>query len=519
MIANLRTMRIACLLVPMFPLAARLRSEPELTATAAVVVAGNGSAAHVLAATRAARKAGVRPGMTLPQARTLLPGLIARARDAVSEAAAQEALLDAAGHFSPRVEDGGEGLAYADVDGLERHFPDERDLGRALIAAAKKDGLPARCGLASSKLAAHVAASLPDSPHVVPPGAEAAFLSPLPLARLSPEVGLAATLARWGLTTVGDFAKLPAPEIAGRLGEAGRALHDAARGLDPRPLVPRQPPLGFTEGMELEWPLVTLEPFLGMAEAALERLVARLSAHALGCVKLETDLRLEPDGHDVRALALPAPTRDTRTLLSLVRLDLERRPPGAPVAGFVFTAHPDAPRPGQLTLFGPAEISPDRLATALARLFALLGEGRVGSPRTVDGHLPERFALVPWEPPPPPVERKPPRAGRGLLAVRVLRPPLPLEVLVDGSSGPNGNPGTTSRPASLKSLANEATKGLPDLAGAVRVASGPWHLEEAWWSDAPVTREYWDVELSSGPLCRIFRNTASGDWFADGVYD
>ena len=542
LIANLRLMRIACLLVPMFPLAARLRSEPQLLGAAAAVVAGNGSAARVLAATREARKAGVRAGQTLPQARALLPGLVARARDAVSEAAAREALLDAAGRFSPRVEDGGEGMAFADVDHVRgdaaRRTPPcppdtlesllldrEHDLGRALIAAAKKEGLPARCGLASSKLAARVAASLthklartdaldPDSPCVVPPGGEAAFLAPLPLTRLAPEVGLASTLARWGLATVGDFARLPASEIAGRLGEAGRALHDVARGLDPKPLVPRQPPPGFTEGMDLEWPLVTLEPFLGMAEAALERLVARLSAHALGCVKLEIDLRLEPDGRDVRALALPAPTRDAKTLLSLVRLDLERRPPGAAVAGFAFTAQPDAPRPGQLTLFGPAEISPDRLATALARLFALLGEGRVGSPRTVDGHLPERFALVPWEPPPPPVERRPPRAGRGLLAVRVLRPPLPLEVLVDG----NGHR-VPSRPASLKALASEAIKGMPDLRGAVRVASGPWHLEEAWWSDAPVAREYWDVELSSGPLCRIYRDTASGDWFADGVYD
>jgi hypothetical protein len=82
----------------------------------------------------------------------------------------------------------------------------------------------------------------------------------------------------------------------------------------------------------------------------------------------------------------------------------------------------------------------------------------------------------------------------------------------------NGESDAPARPASLRSLAGEA-KGLPDLQGAVRVASGPWHLEEAWWSDAPVEREYWDVELSSGPLCRIYRNTASGDWFADGVYD
>ena len=45
-------MRLACLLVPMFPLAARLRSEPELSGTAAAVFAGNGNAARLVAATR-----------------------------------------------------------------------------------------------------------------------------------------------------------------------------------------------------------------------------------------------------------------------------------------------------------------------------------------------------------------------------------------------------------------------------------------------------------------------------------
>jgi protein ImuB len=514
-------MRLACLIVPMFPLAARLRSEPELAGTAAAVFAGNGNAARLVAATRPARKAGLTLGMTLPQARALLPKLVARGRDEASERAAEEALLDAAGRISPRVEDAGEGIVYLDLDGLHRHFPDERDLGRALIAAAKREGLPARCGIAGSKLAAHVAASLPGSPVVVPGGGEAAFLAPLPLSRLSPEVDLAGTLLRWGLRTVGDFAKLPAAEIAGRLGEAGRALHDVARGLDPRPFVPRRPSPGFAEGMSLEWPVVTLEPFLGMAQAALERLVRRLSDHASGCVKLDLELSLDPDGRDVRSLALPAPTRDARTLLSLVRLSLESKPPGAPVSGFVFTAHPDAPRPGQLTLFGPAEISPDRLATAMARLFALLGEGRAGSPRTVDGHRPERFALVPWTPPPSPPERKPPREGRGLLAVRVLRPALPLEVLVGGSGGAEDG-GPPPRPVSLRTLtdrAREAAKGMPDLQGSVRVASGPWHLEEGWWTGEAATRDYWDVELSTGSLCRIYRDTASGDWFADGIYD
>ena len=121
-------------------------------------------------------------------------------------------------------------------------------------------------------------------------------------------------------------------------------------------------------------------------------------------------MRLEPDGFQTRSVDLPAPTRDVKTLLTLVRLELEARPPGAPVAGFTFVAHPDRPREAQLTLYGPAALSPDKLATTLARLFALLGPDRVGSPRPVDGHRPERFALVDFSPPPPPGD--PPRAAR-----------------------------------------------------------------------------------------------------------
>ncbi|MBL8114729.1 MAG: hypothetical protein JNK60_17745, partial [Acidobacteria bacterium] len=114
--------RFLCIAVPLFPLAARLRSEPELRTEAAVVCDGNGSGAHVLAGTRLARTAGVTPGMTLAQARTLVPRLLARGRDTEVERAASEALLDAALLFSPRVEKTGEGLVTLDVTGLTRHM-------------------------------------------------------------------------------------------------------------------------------------------------------------------------------------------------------------------------------------------------------------------------------------------------------------------------------------------------------------------------------------------------------------
>ncbi len=53
----------------------------------------------------------------------------------------------------------------------------------------------------------------------------------------------------------------------------------------------------------------------------------------------------------------------------------------------------------------------------------------------------------------------------------------------------------------------------------VRVTAGPWTLEDGWWSNQPVERDYWDVELSGGGLYRVYRDRKTGDWFADGMYD
>src|SRR4029078_12023613 len=57
--ATTRLRAVPCLYVPLFPLAARLRSEPELRSEALVILEGNGPAARVAAANRLRRRSGV----------------------------------------------------------------------------------------------------------------------------------------------------------------------------------------------------------------------------------------------------------------------------------------------------------------------------------------------------------------------------------------------------------------------------------------------------------------------------
>ena len=501
--------RIACLFAPSFPLAARLRSETELAGAPLVICRGDGPAARIESVSRAAWRFGIRPGLSLARARSRLPGLIARSRDTVTEHAAHEVLMETASTLSPRIEDAAEDTVFADVSGMEKLFPGrngEMDMARMAILFAEKLSLMIQIGISGAKLPARIAASRRESPVVIPPGEEAAFLAGMPLEQLHLSAGLLRTLHRWGLKTLGDLAALPAADIGIRLGEEGRMARQQARGEDPSPLSPTPPPRVLSEGMELEWALVTIEALQAALRPCLENLHLRLAQRDLLCRILELELGLEPEGSDRRMIRLPLPVRDVDSLLGMIALQLEAGPPRAPVISFRCIIHPAVPENGQLSLFGPPEIHPDSLALTLSRLTARLGTEHVGSPRLVDSHLPGSCGSGPFDPSPSPRLASP--RSRGLLSVRVLRPPVPLTVRAAGGADP-------SPPVSLKNLPGTR----PRIQGLVRIASGPWQLEEGWWKTEGISRQYWDVEISGGGLYRIFRNPDRDEWYADGIYD
>ena len=77
----------------------------------------------------------------------------------------------------------------------------------------------------------------PEGLTVVRPGEEAAFLAPLPV-RVLWGVGpvTAERLARIGVTTVGDLARIPEEQLRARFGSHGTEMAYRARGIDGRKL-------------------------------------------------------------------------------------------------------------------------------------------------------------------------------------------------------------------------------------------------------------------------------------------
>ena len=58
--------------------------------------------------------------------------------------------------------------------------------------------------------------------------------------------------------------------------------------------------------------------------------------------------------------------------------------------------------------------------------------------------------------------------------------------------------------------------GRPHAVGAraVEAVRESWLVEDRWWSDRPLRRRYWEVVTDDGRNLVVFREVASGRWYA-----
>ena len=213
--------------------------------------------------------------------------------------------------FSPRIERHGASSVVLDVGGLGRLLGDAQAIGAELDRAAAGSAASLRIAIARTQTAARLLAiGCPGL--TVAPGEVAAAIAPLPIealrafmddedeeirggnaaTRMKATVGRLDTFRRWGLTTLGDIAALPAADLSERMGQAGLALQQLARGVDRAPLVPDPGVPRFVQSMELEWPIDSLEPLSFVLARLLDPLSSALERADRGAAALRLDLRL-----------------------------------------------------------------------------------------------------------------------------------------------------------------------------------------------------------------------------------
>ena len=545
-------MPFACIYVPNFSIAAALRAEPELHAHPVAIFEGKPPLEKIIAVNERAQQLGISCGMPKAQAE-LCSELALRPRSALHESSAHSALLDCAQSFSPTVEDSASDTVLLNLSGMESLLGSIPKISRAIADRAAALGLSASIASASNPDAALLAARGFPGVTVIPSGKEAEQLGSLPTNVLFHDHlegdekksadSLLETLDRWGIRNLRALAALPEIALTERLGQQGLHLQQLARGAVCRTLIPVEAPPIFEEAIELEHPIVLLEPLAFLMNRLLEQLCARLGSRALSTQELRLTLELsnltgvedefenlglpsESDGTSdihvrtqvikerhtqfTRKLSLPLPMLDAKVFLKLLQLDLNAHPPGAPIMKIHIAAEPARPRSAQGGLFLPPAPEPEKLELTLARIAGIVGEQKVGAVELLDTHHPEGFRMrrfvaevarkIPQKKTPDAAE-----AQSAVTALRRLRPPVRANVTLE-----NGQPVRLVCPKKK------------EMQGEVLWKAGPWRFSGDWWEREAWSRDEWDLAVRNGEAISFYRlihDLLGGGWFVEGMYD
>jgi nucleotidyltransferase/DNA polymerase involved in DNA repair len=286
-------MRIACILIPHFPVAVERQRDPALRGRPVVIGETADQRKAVLDCSPETEAQGARAGMPLRQALALscdavfLPPHPSLYRDVF------ESVLEALEGFSPEVEESSLGRAYLNVAGLALHYEGELDMGERIIRSLRDTtGLVASAGIAEGKFVAWTAAvtSEPGQVCTVPAGKEAEFLCPLDLSLLPAAPDTLRRLELYGLHTMGDLAALPLGPLQAQFGGEGKRLWELAQGVDKEALRPRRQEEVLVESMRFPAAAVSVEALVVACRRLLVRLHWRLHGRAARCLRLRAIL-------------------------------------------------------------------------------------------------------------------------------------------------------------------------------------------------------------------------------------
>ncbi|HET9171487.1 MAG TPA: DNA polymerase Y family protein [Actinospica sp.] len=513
----------------------------------AAVLVGEGARATVLACSAAARAAGVRRGQRVRDAQRLCPQLRAHPRDEPAEERAFEPVVRAVEGVAAGVEVVRPGLIALAAPGPARYHGGEARLALLVREAVADvggsdtrepaDPLGCGVGIADGAFAAGLAARLPvDEPLIVPPGGAEKFLAPYPL-RVFDRAELTDLLERLGVRTLGDFAALPAADVANRFGPVGVQAHRLSRGLDPRPPAARRPGEDLSALHLFDPPAERDEQVLFAAKSLADAWRGRLAAAGVTCASVRIELATESgaeyarswrDG-DALGSALSAQALAQRVRWQLDGWRSRTAAAGAraheasvaeiaadPLVALRLVPGPLAVDTGSQQALWGRETVPDRVGRAAERVQALLGHDGVTLLHLTGGRDPAaRIARTPWGEQPaadPAADPRAPWPGAVPEPAPPLLPEDPPPVLLLDEKGAHvevsGRVRLSARPAVLV-LGGRA---LP-VAG----WAGPWPYHERPWHPAAGRRRA-RLQLSTADGRAFLLVTEHNSWRVEGVY-
>lgn len=463
---------------------------------------------------------GLRLGMTLAQARALVPQVATSEADRAADACCLNAMAEACEIFTPLVALRGADGLILDITGCAHLFGGERNLGQAARRCLHRWGVQAQAAIASTPEAAWALARFRHGT-IASPGGEEALSRALPLVALDQGADATIALSRAGFRTLGDLAERPSKLLSARFGEGLVSALRRVLGREDIRITPLRAPPEVMAERHFPEPLGLMESLLKTLERLAGDVMAALETRGEGGRAFEASF-FRSDGA-VRRIRIETaqPSRDPAVLMRLVRLRIEAlADPIDPGFGFdalrlaVVRAEPLHAAQARL---GGEETARDQakgLTDLVDRLIARFGRENVLRFVAEDTHDPVRaggtapwLATAPcrWEAPEP---GQPPARPLTLFTC-----PQPIDVLAEVPDSPP--------------LRFRWRRVLHE----VMLAEGPERIAPEWWREAPgggdrppATRDYYRVENAQGHRFWIFReglyedSTARLRWFMHGLF-
>ena len=308
-------------------------------------------------------------------------------------------------------------------------------------------------------------------------------------------------LHKWGIHTLGQLVALDKDQLGARLGPEAVRMWERANGQSNRPLKLVRPAESFKESFEFENEIETAEPLLFMLRRFLEQLAVRLSGIYFVAKELTLRITFTNKQQYERCFKIPQPTNDVDLLFRMLQTHLENFKSEYPIVAVALSAQPIKPAKEQFGLFETTLRNPSQLSETLARLSALLGAERVGTPVLDETHRPDAFRLEPFtwavESAVPSGESSHALRTAHATAVRRFRPAVAASVFLD-----------EDRAAHVRSA---------DIRGNVIEQRGPYLISGNWWDEKSWARAEWDLHTENGEVVRV--HEAEGTWKIEGIYD
>jgi protein ImuB len=524
----------AVVFIPDFSLQAVLRLESDLQNQPVALIDPDLPKPNIVQLTSAARAKGVVEDLTPSLAMARCANLLIKTRSLNQEQAATDVLLQTAYAFSPNIEATAPGVCTMELKGLG--LESEEALTRwteTVFQALTQLNLHAQIGIALTPALALMAAHSVSEGRVTRApkfnnkgnngdscnssfrGVRIAldsteFVSSLPIAALNPSLEISNVLERWGVRTVGALLALGKNALAERLGPEMLELLNRVSPHASRPLKLVTPKQIFEEQMEFEHEVETFEPLLFVLRRFVEQLALRLEVIHLVVAEIQLQLKLSSGAAYEHRFRIPAATGNVETLFRMLQTHLETLRTDSPIVSLRIEAKPCPPQTHQFGLFETTLKDPNQFAETLARLTALCGSDRVGTPVLESTHRPDVFQM------------KAPEFDDARSDSRLL--PHSELFSKDGDrleAYPTGFSLRRFRPAILAFV--EFRERRPALVrssvlnGAIVDLRGPFVSSGDWWDRDPWSREEWDVQAADGTLYRIFRSPEG--CFVEGIYD